>query len=58
MSRLRKAARLLLELLRELADESAYQRYLVARGATASPEQWRRFSNARLAARFGRPRCC
>ena len=58
MSLVQKAGRLLLALLRELADENAYQRYLVRRGASASPQEWRRFSNARLAARFERPKCC
>ena len=58
MSWLRQAATLLWALLRELADESAYQRYLAVSGAAHSAEEWRRFSNARLAARFGRPKCC
>ena len=58
MSLIKKTGSLLLALLRELADENAYQRYLVRRGVTASPEEWRQFSNARLAARFERPKCC
>lgn len=58
MKIIRRAASLLLALLRELADESAYQRYLAGRGVRASPDEWRRFSNQRLAARFGGPRCC
>ena len=58
MALLRRAATLLLALLRELADENAYQRYLAARGAAPSPEEWRRFWAHRLAARFERPRCC
>lgn len=58
MSRIRRAAELFLALLRELADESAYQRYLKARGVGPSPDEWRHFSDARLAARFGQPKCC
>ena len=58
MSVIQRAAALLLALLRELADENAYQRYLDTRGLTPSPEAWRCFSNARLAARFERPKCC
>jgi len=58
MSWMRQAGKLLLGLLRELADENAYARHLAARGAAHSPEEWRRFSNVRLAARFGRPKCC
>ena len=55
---IRRTAALLVALLRELADENAYQRYLLARGLAPSPEAWRCFSNARLAARFERPKCC
>ena len=58
MSRLRRAGSLLVELLRELADESAYRRYLAGRGVAASAQEWRRFSAMRLAARFERPKCC
>jgi hypothetical protein len=58
MSWIRRASGLLLELLRELADENAYRRYLATRGTAPSAEEWRRFSNARLAARYGRPKCC
>ena len=58
MSRIRKTGNLLWELLRELADQSAYERYLKQRQARHSPEEWRRFSDARLAARFGQPKCC
>ena len=58
MSLIRRAGSVLLALLRELADENAYQRYLTQRGVSASPEEWRRFSTARLAARFSRPKCC
>jgi len=58
MTRIRRAGALLLELLRELADQNAYQRYLARRGAAASPEEWRSFWSMRLAARFERPKCC
>ena len=58
MSLIRRAGSLFVALLRELADENAYQRYLAVRGVAASPEEWRRFSSARLAARFERPKCC
>lgn len=58
MSLIKRVGKLLLALLRELADQNAYQRYLAVRGAAASGDEWRRFSNARLAARFERPKCC
>ena len=58
MSRLRCLGRFALALLRELADESAYQRRLKFHGLKGSPEEWRRFSEERYRARFTRPKCC
>lgn len=58
MRRLRAFGRLLWGLLRELSDESAYQRHLAAHGRAHSGEEWRRFSEERLRARFTRPKCC
>lgn len=46
------------QLLRELADENAYRRHLEARGVPASPEEWRRFSDERLRAKYARAKCC
>jgi len=43
--------RFILALLRELADESAYQRHLAAHGRAHSGGEWRRFSEERLKAR-------
>ena len=57
MSRLRRLGRFALA-LRELADESAYQRRLKFHGRKSSPEEWRRFSEERYRARFTRPKCC
>ena len=45
-------------LLRELADESAYERHLAHHGVAHSPEEWRRFSDARLRAKYERAKCC
>ncbi len=58
MTRVRQFGRLLLGLLRELADESAYRRHLAAHGRMHSAAEWRRFSEERLNARFTRPKCC
>jgi hypothetical protein len=58
MNRLRLLGRFALALLRELADEGAYQRRLALRGLKASPEEWRRFSEERYRARFARAKCC
>jgi hypothetical protein len=53
-----KFCRLLLALLREIADEGAYSRHLSRLGRTHSPEEWRRFSERRLLAKYARPKCC
>jgi hypothetical protein len=58
MNRLRWLGKLAWALLRELADESAYQRCLEANGRRDSPEEWRRFTEERYQARFTRPKCC
>ena len=58
MTRLRLLGSLLLALLRELADESAYQRHLAARGRKHSAEEWRKFSDERLRVKYFRPKCC
>jgi hypothetical protein len=58
MTRLKRFARLVMALLRELGDENAYRRHLAAHGRAPSPAEWRRFSDQRLHARFIRPKCC
>ena len=58
MTRLRYFARFVAALLRELADERAYQRCLASCGRTESPAEWRRFADERYKARFARPKCC
>ncbi len=49
---------LVMGLLKELADENAYERHLAAHGLTHSPEEWRRFSEHRLQAKYQRAKCC
>lgn len=49
---------MLLALLRELADENAYRRHLDAHGREPSREEWRRFSDERLRAKYARAKCC
>ena len=56
--RLRRAGALFAGVLCELADESAYRRHLSLHGRAHSPAEWRRFSDARLGAKFARGRCC
>jgi hypothetical protein len=54
----RRVGSLLLALLREIADEGAYNRHLAAVKRAHSPEEWRRFSERRLLAKYARPKCC
>ena len=55
---MRRLARLVLALLRELADENAYRRHLAAHGRAHSGPEWRRFSEERLRAKYARAKCC
>lgn len=55
---MRRFGRLLLALLRELADENAYQRHLKAHGVEPSAEEWRRFSDERMRGKYARAKCC
>lgn len=50
--------RIVVGLLKELADENAYQRHLAAHGVAHSGEEWRRFSEERLRAKYQRAKCC
>ena len=58
MRRVRAVLRILLGLLRELSDETPYQRHLAAHGLKHSGEAWRHFSSERFRAKFVKPRCC
>jgi predicted secreted acid phosphatase len=55
---MRRLFRFLLDLAREIGDESAYQRYLTANGAAHSSKQWRTFSEARMRSKYSRAKCC
>ena len=55
---MRRLFRVVMALLRELGDESAYQRHLAAHGRTHSGEEWRRFCEERLRAKYSRAKCC
>jgi hypothetical protein len=50
--------RILARLMKELSDESAYERHLKAHGALHSGEEWRRFCEHRLKAKYTRAKCC
>ena len=58
MKRLRALGRILVGLLRELSDETAYHMHLAAHGRVASGDEWRRFSEEHLRAKYVRPKCC
>ena len=58
MRRLRRFGKFVMDLLRELGDENAYRRHLAAHGRAPSREEWKRFSDERLRARYIRPKCC
>ncbi len=55
---MKRLARILIAILREIGDENAYARHLAAHGRQHSREEWRRFSEERLAAKFARAKCC
>ncbi len=54
----RRFFQLVLALLRELADENAYRRHLTARGCPPSAQEWRRFSEERMKAKYAQAKCC
>jgi hypothetical protein len=55
---MRRFGKLLLALLRELADENSYQRHLAASGREHSAAEWRHFCEHRLRAKYARAKCC
>jgi hypothetical protein len=55
---MRRFGRLVVALLRELADENAYARHLHHHGLKASGEEWRKFSDERMRAKYLRAKCC
>jgi hypothetical protein len=55
---MKRVFKLLRGLLRELADENAYERHLAAHAKVHSAEEWRKFSDARLRAKYMRAKCC
>lgn len=50
--------RIIVGILRELSDESAYERHLKAHGCVHSGEEWRRFQEHRLRGKYARAKCC
>jgi hypothetical protein len=50
--------RIIVGILREISDESAYERHLAQHGRHHSGEEWRRFCEERLHQKYARARCC
>ena len=50
--------RLLIDLLREIADENAYRRHLATHDVEHSPSEWKKFCDNRLESKYGRAKCC
>ena len=55
---MRALLRGLRDLLRQIADENAYQRYLQTQGRSHSGEEWRRFCDQHFARKYARSKCC
>ena len=55
---MKQAWALFLGLLRELSDQNAYARHLEAHGVAHSGDEWRKFSEERLRAKYMRAKCC
>ena len=55
---MRRLFAIVIGILREIADENAYARHLAAHNRPHSAEEWRRFSEERLRAKFARAKCC
>ena len=58
MNRLLKAARILLATLREIFDESAYERFLCSEQISSSPGAYAAFRREFEEAKTRRPKCC
>ena len=58
LQRLRNAMRTLRATLREIFDESAYDRFLLRTHASRSRASYREFTRERDAAMLKKPRCC
>lgn len=58
MKTLRQLIGFVAALLAELSDQRAYRLHLSLQGLAPSPEEWRRFSDARFARKYRQGRCC
>ena len=58
MRMLRKLGRILIGILREIGDESAYARHLLSHQCQHSGAEWRRFSEERMRRKYANAKCC
>jgi len=58
MSRIRTFWAIVVGILREIGDESAYQRHLDRHGRAHSGQEYRRFAECRLRQKYQRAKCC
>jgi hypothetical protein len=58
MKRLQAFGKIVMGILRELSDQTAYQRHLDMHGRVHSGNEWRHFLKHRLEAKYTRPKCC
>ncbi len=58
MKTVKEFGRVILGILRELADGNAYARHLAHHGTTHSAAEWRRFSEHRMRSKYARAKCC
>ena len=58
MNRLRRVGTILLAMLREIFDESAYARFLSRHGLTSSVEAYAAFVREAEIVKARKPRCC
>jgi hypothetical protein len=53
-----QAWRIIVGVVHELSDQTAYERHLRVHGVGHSGEEWRRFSDERMGAKYKRAKCC
>lgn len=55
---MKRILRGLMAVLRQIADENAYQRHLRVHGREHSSAEWRRFCDEHFARKYARAKCC
>lgn len=58
MKLLTRIAHFIKDLTRELSDEAAYRRFLLAARRQHSPQAWRAFTDQRYRRKYQNAKCC